>query len=96
MTFTLTINGESAAELLTALQQLNPTPLEKSQRSPQRLRQSSSALHPLSRKSPQRRPQPLLLRIRCLLPLSSRSSWQSSSLLSPKTRTRRPSPLSSS
>jgi hypothetical protein len=34
MTFTLTINGESAAELLTALQQLNPTPLEKPQSKP--------------------------------------------------------------
>lgn len=34
MTFTLTINGESAAELLTALQQLNTTPLEKSQSKP--------------------------------------------------------------
>lgn len=34
MTFTLTINGESAAELLTALQQLNITPLEKSQSKP--------------------------------------------------------------
>lgn len=33
MTFTLTINGESAAELLTALQQLN-TPLEKPQSKP--------------------------------------------------------------
>lgn len=34
MTFTLTINGESAAELLTALQQLNTTPLEKPQSKP--------------------------------------------------------------
>lgn len=34
MTFTLTINGESAAELLTALQQLNTTPLEKLQSKP--------------------------------------------------------------
>lgn len=34
MTFTLTINGESAAELLTALQQLNPAPLEKPQSKP--------------------------------------------------------------
>lgn len=34
MTFTLTINGESAAELLTALQQLNTTPLEKFQSKP--------------------------------------------------------------
>lgn len=34
MTFTLTINGESAAELLTALQQLNTTLLEKSQSKP--------------------------------------------------------------
>ncbi len=34
MTFTLTINGESAAELLTALQQLNITPLEKPQSKP--------------------------------------------------------------
>lgn len=34
MTFTLTINGESAAELLTALHQLNTTPLEKSQSKP--------------------------------------------------------------
>lgn len=34
MIFTLTINGESAAELLTALQQLNTTPLEKSQSKP--------------------------------------------------------------
>ena len=34
MTFTLTINGESIAELLTALQQLNTTPLEKSQSKP--------------------------------------------------------------
>lgn len=34
MTFTLTINGESAAEMLTALQQLNTTPLEKPQSKP--------------------------------------------------------------
>ena len=34
MTFTLTINGENIAELLTALQQLNTTPLEKSQSKP--------------------------------------------------------------
>lgn len=34
MTFTLTINGESAAELLAALQQLNTTPLEKPQSKP--------------------------------------------------------------
>lgn len=34
MTFTLTINGESAAEMLTALQQLNTTPLEKLQSKP--------------------------------------------------------------
>lgn len=34
MTFTLTINGESAAEMLTALQQLNTTPLEKPQGKP--------------------------------------------------------------
>lgn len=34
MTFTLTINGESAAELLTALHQLNTTPLEKPQSKP--------------------------------------------------------------
>ena len=34
MTFTLTINGESAAELLTALQKLNTTPLEKPQSKP--------------------------------------------------------------
>ena len=34
MTFTLTINGESAAEMLTALQQLNSTPLEKPQSKP--------------------------------------------------------------
>lgn len=34
MTFTLTINGESAAELLTALQQLNATSLEKPQSKP--------------------------------------------------------------
>ena len=34
MTFTLTINGESAAELLTALQQLNTTPQEKPQSKP--------------------------------------------------------------
>ena len=34
MTFTLTINGESAAELLTALQQLNTTLLEKPQSKP--------------------------------------------------------------
>lgn len=34
MTFTLTINGESAAELLTALQQLNTTPLKKPQSKP--------------------------------------------------------------
>lgn len=34
MTFTLTINGESAAELLTALQQLNTAPLEKPQSKP--------------------------------------------------------------
>lgn len=34
MTFTLTINGESAAELLTALQQLSTTPLEKPQSKP--------------------------------------------------------------
>lgn len=34
MTFTLTINGESAAELLATLQQLNTTPLEKPQSKP--------------------------------------------------------------
>lgn len=34
MTFTLTINGESAAELLAALQQLNTIPLEKPQSKP--------------------------------------------------------------
>lgn len=34
MTFTLTINGESAAEMLTALQQLNTTPQEKPQSKP--------------------------------------------------------------
>lgn len=34
MTFTLTISGESAAELLTALQQLNTAPLEKPQSKP--------------------------------------------------------------
>lgn len=34
MTFTLTISGESAAELLTALHQLNTTPLEKPQIKP--------------------------------------------------------------
>lgn len=34
MTFTLTINGESAAELLIALQQLNTAPLEKPQSKP--------------------------------------------------------------
>lgn len=34
MTFALTINGESAAELLTALQQLNTAPLEKPQSKP--------------------------------------------------------------
>lgn len=34
MTFTLTISGESAAELLTALHQLNTTPLEKPQSKP--------------------------------------------------------------
>lgn len=34
MTFTLTISGESAAELLTALQQLSTAPLEKPQSKP--------------------------------------------------------------
>lgn len=57
MTFTLTINGESAAELLTALQQLNTTPLEKSQSKPAAAPAAAPAENPVP--APAEQPEPV-------------------------------------
>lgn len=57
MTFTLTINGESAAELLTALQQLNPTPLEKPQSKPATAPAAAPAENPVP--APAEQPEPV-------------------------------------
>lgn len=57
MIFTLTINGESAAELLTALQQLNTTPLEKSQSKPAAAPAAAPAENPVP--APAEQPEPV-------------------------------------
>lgn len=56
MTFTLTINGESAAELLTALQQLNTTPLEKSQSKPAKASAKQQRPAPAAQEMPTEKP----------------------------------------
>lgn len=57
MTFTLTINGESAAEMLTALQQLNTTPLEKPQSKPAAAPAAAPAENPVP--APAEQPEPV-------------------------------------
>lgn len=66
MTFTLTINGESAAELLTALQQLNPTPLEKPQSKPAKAPAKQQPAEPENTDAPAITPEQQLTKIRDL------------------------------